>query len=87
VYSITEQFDLAIQDARECIRLSNGGNVKGYMRLVKGCAGCHLYAEALETLQEGIAMRAEDSSEREELVKLQESLKARKKVRPLHQRC
>ena len=66
-FSMTEDFAAAISDARESIRLSKGKNVKGYMRLVKGCAGCHLYAEAVEALEEGTALREEGDEERKEL--------------------
>ena len=66
-FSMIEDFGAAISDARESIRLSKGRNVKGYMRLVKGCAGRHLYAEAAEALEEGIALREEGDEERKEL--------------------
>jgi len=80
VYSVMGEYAEAIQDARECLRISSGSNAKGYMRLVKGCAGCHLYAEALETLEEGIEMRKDGDKERVELEKLKDSLKTRKKA-------
>ena len=50
------------------------------MRLVKGCAGCHLYTEAVEALEEGVAARPEGSDERKELEKILSSVKTRKKA-------
>lgn len=57
VHSIMESYDLAISDAKECIRLSGGECAKGYFRVVKAMVAKSLYNEAIEMLDEGIHAR------------------------------
>jgi hypothetical protein len=82
------EYTHALSDARECIRLSNGVNVKGYFRLAKAAVSAGLYNEAIEGLEEGIERRGgerqsdqqSEEGERGELKKLLDNVKARKKV-------
>jgi 3-phosphoinositide dependent protein kinase-1 len=57
LHSTMSLYTLAIHDAKECIRLSNGSNIKGYFRLVKAYSGKMLFNEAVECLEEGVKVR------------------------------
>ena len=57
VYSTMCRFVEAIADAKECVRLTGGANVKGYFRLIKALCGKQLYGEAIEYLETAIVQR------------------------------